>query len=110
MSRRVRASSASEWSALQAAIAGEVILPDSQEYESARKPAMARFHHIRPRAVVQGRTPHDVAETISFAQKTGLPTATRSGGHCFAGRSSTESIVTDVRPLDAGSLSRAAAT
>jgi len=110
MSRRVRASSASEWSALQAAIAGEVILPDSQEYESARKPAMARFHHIRPRAVVQGRTPHDVAETISFAQRTGLPTATRSGGHCFAGRSSTEGIVIDVTPMNAVSVLGAVAT
>src|SRR5262245_51036498 len=110
MSRRVRASSASERSALQAAIAGEVILPDSQEYESARKPAMARFHHIRPRAVVRCRTAHDVAETISFAQRTGLPTATRSGGHCFAGRSSTEGIVIDVAPMKAVSVLGGVAT
>src|SRR6266508_3328614 len=33
------------------------------------------------------------------ARRTGLPTAARSGGHCFAGRSSTEGIVVDTRPM-----------
>jgi FAD/FMN-containing dehydrogenase len=110
MRRRARAPSASEWSALQAAIAGEVILPDSREYASARKPAIARFDHIRPDGVVRCQTPGDVAETISFAQMTGLPTATRSGGHCFAGRSSSEGIVIDVTPMNAVSLSGDVAT
>jgi hypothetical protein len=41
-----------DWGALQASIAGEVVLPGAPEYESARKPAMARFHHVRPQAVV----------------------------------------------------------
>jgi FAD/FMN-containing dehydrogenase len=110
MSHRARASSASEWSALRAAIAGELILPDSLEYESARKPEIAGFDHIRPEAVVRCQTPGDVAETISFAQMTGLPTATRSGGHCFAGRSSSEGIVIDVTPMNAVSLSGGVAT
>jgi FAD/FMN-containing dehydrogenase len=110
MSRRVRASSASEWSALQSAIAGEVILPDSRDYETARKPAIARFNHVRPEAVVRCETPGDVAETISFAQMIGLRTATRSGGHCFAGRSSTDGIVIDVTPMNAVSVSGGIAT
>src|SRR5215510_11636845 len=105
MSRRVRASSASEWSALQAAIAGEVILPDSPEYESARKPAIARFHNVCPEAVVRCQTPDDVAETISFAHVTGLPISIRSGGHCFAGRSSGQGIVIDVTPMNTVSVS-----
>jgi len=105
-----RAASASAWSALQAAIAGEVILPDSGDYEAAHKSAIARFHDVRPEAVVQCQTPHDVAETISFARLTGLPTATRSGGHCFAGRSSSEGIVIDVTPMNAVSVSGGAAT
>ena len=105
-----RASSASGWSALQAAIAGEVIVPDSPDYESARMPAIARFDHLRPVAVVRCQTPSDVAETISLAQLTGLPTATRSGGHCFAGRSSSEGIVIDVTPMNAVTVSGRFAT
>jgi FAD/FMN-containing dehydrogenase len=88
-----------DWAALQGAIAGEVVLPGSPGYEEARRPAIARFHDVRPRAVVRCATPEDVAETIALARRTGLPTAARSGGHCFAGRSSTEGIVVDTRPM-----------
>jgi FAD/FMN-containing dehydrogenase len=96
---------ASDWPALQAAIDGDVVLSSSPDYDSARKPAIARFYHVRPEAVARCRTPGDVTETISFAQRTGRATATRSGGHCFAGRSSCEGIVIDVTPMNAVSVS-----
>src|SRR5262245_66395813 len=40
----------------------------------------------------------------------GVPTATRSGGHCFEGRSSTEGIVIDVTAMDTVSVSEGVAT
>jgi FAD/FMN-containing dehydrogenase len=98
------------WDALQRAIAGEVILPGAPGYEAARKPAMARFQDARPAAVVRCRAPEDVAETLAFARGAGLPTAARSGGHCFAGRSSTPGIVIDVAPLSEVSLAEGVAT
>src|SRR5829696_2285018 len=102
--------STSDWGALQSAIAGDVVLPGSPGYESARKPAIARFHHVRPQAVVRCAIPADVSETISFARRIGLRTAARSGGHCFAGRSSTEGIVVDVTPMRSVSVSGGVAT
>jgi FAD/FMN-containing dehydrogenase len=90
---------APDWSALQDAIAGEVILPGSPDYDSARKAAIARFHDVRPQAVVLCATAEDVAETISLARRSGVPAVPRSGGHCFAGRSSSEGIVVDVTPM-----------
>ena len=60
---------------------------------------MALFHDVRPQAVVRCATAADVGETLAFARRTGQPTAIRSGGHCFAGRSSTAGIVLDVSPL-----------
>ncbi|MDQ3926188.1 MAG: hypothetical protein M3272_04260 [Actinomycetota bacterium] len=51
------ASSAPDWDALHAAISGEVILPGSSDYESARKPTIARFHGVWPQAIVLCRTP-----------------------------------------------------
>src|SRR5262245_2337716 len=110
MTSKVGSFPASQWSGLQTAIAGEVILPDSPEYESARKPAIARFHNVYPKAVVRCQTPDDVAEAISFAQVTGLPISIRSGGHCFAGRSSGHGIVIDVTPMNTVSVSGNAAT
>jgi FAD/FMN-containing dehydrogenase len=98
-----------DWAALQGAIAGDVILPGSPRYELARKPANARFHDIWPQAVVQCKSPADAAETISLARRHGVPTAIRSGGHCFAGRSSTSGVVIDVTPMSAVSVSGAVA-
>jgi FAD/FMN-containing dehydrogenase len=94
-----------DWGALQGAIAGEVVLPGSPAYEVARKPAIARFHQVRPQAVVRCVTPADVAETISLAGRAGLRVAARSGGHCFAGHSSTGGVVIDVTPMRSVSVS-----
>jgi FAD/FMN-containing dehydrogenase len=96
---------APDLAALQGAIAGEVILPGSPDYESARKPAIARFHDSRPQAVVLCRTPEDVSETISLARRSRIAAVPRSGGHCFAGRSSTSGIVIDVTPMSEVSVS-----
>jgi FAD/FMN-containing dehydrogenase len=94
-----------DWGPLQDAIAGEVVLPGSPRYESARLPAIARFHDARPEAVVLCASPEDVAETLALARRSGLRPAPRSGGHCFAGRSSTEGIVVDVTPMRSVSVS-----
>jgi FAD/FMN-containing dehydrogenase len=99
-----------DWEALEKAIAGRVIRPGSPEYELARKPAMARFRNASPAAVVQCLTPSDVSATIAFARSTEVPTALRSGGHCFAGRSSTEGIVIDVAPMSSVSVADGRAT
>jgi FAD/FMN-containing dehydrogenase len=101
---------APDWRALREAISGDVVLPGSSEYEAARRPAIARFHHVRPRAVVRCATPADVAETIAFARRAGEPVAVRGGGHCFAGLSSSEGIVLDVVPMNAVSVEEGAAT
>jgi FAD/FMN-containing dehydrogenase len=108
--RRDMVPSAPDWEALQLAVSGDVVLPGSPDYESTRKPAIANFHDIRPQAVVLCRTPQDVSETILFARESGLRTAARSGGHCFAGRSSTEGIIVDVTPMRSVSVSDGVAT
>jgi FAD/FMN-containing dehydrogenase len=88
-----------DWRGLQRAIDGHVVLPGSPEYESVRKPVMARFEHVRPAAVVLCATPADVAETLAVAGGLRLRTAIRSGGHSVAGRSSTDGVVLDVTPM-----------
>jgi len=102
--------SAPDWGALQGAIAGEVVLPGSPAYEVVRKPAIARFDEVRPQAVVRCASPADVAATISLAGRSGLHTVARSGGHCFAGRSSTRGVVVDVTPMHSVMLAHGQAT
>jgi FAD/FMN-containing dehydrogenase len=88
-----------DWRALARAIEGDVVLPGAPDYEAARRPAIARFDAIRPAAVVRCASAADVAEALAFSRRTGLPFAARSGGHCFAGRSSTDGVVIDVSPM-----------
>jgi FAD/FMN-containing dehydrogenase len=101
---------AAELAALGQAIDGEALLPDSPDYERARKPPIVRFQDVRPEAIVLCRNPDDVVETIAVARLTGLETAIRSGGHCFAGRSSARGIVIDVSPMRSVSVDRGIAT
>jgi FAD/FMN-containing dehydrogenase len=91
-------------------IAGAVLVPEAPGYEAARKPAITRFHGIRPQAIVRCESAADVAETLAFARRSGVHVALRSGGHCFAGRSSTEGIVIDVGPMSSVSVSGGVAT
>ena len=96
-----RALPVADWDALSGAIAGDIVLPGSDGYDAARKPAMARFWGIAPQAVVRCRTPEDVAEALALARRSGIDVTARSGGHCFAGRSSTRGVLVDVGPMNA---------
>jgi FAD/FMN-containing dehydrogenase len=59
--------------------------------------ALPRFRHVRPQIVAACETPADVADAL--ADRSGLRVAVRSGGHCFAGRSSTDGMLIDVSPM-----------
>jgi FAD/FMN-containing dehydrogenase len=90
-----------ELRSLQAALDGELITPDSAAYDAARRPALARFHDVRPIAVIRCASTGDVTRTLAFARHSGTHVVPRGGGHCFAGRSSTAGLVLDLSRLDA---------
>ncbi len=93
------AGAALDWDMLQRDISGQVALPGSAAYERARPPFIAGFDDLQPQAVVSCATPEDVAQALAFAHRRGLEFAVRSGGHCFAGFSSTRGLVIDVTLL-----------
>jgi FAD/FMN-containing dehydrogenase len=99
-----------DWSAAAAALAGDVLLPGSPEYEHLRAPAMARFDGVRPEAIVRCQTCEDVSEALGLARRFGLQIAVRAGGHCFEGGSSTRGLLIDVGSLDGVSLEDGVAT
>ena len=82
----------------------ELVLPGSDAYESVRRPAMPRFADARPAAVARCANAADVAEALAYTRENGHHVAIRSGGHCFAGRSSTDGVVIDVAPMHAVEL------
>ncbi len=66
---------------LRARVTGDVLVPGSAAYESARMPAMTRFRQVRPQAVVRCATAADVAATLGYAREHGIHVTPRSGGH-----------------------------
>jgi FAD binding domain len=86
---------------LRVAVDGGLLTPTLPGYGTARLSAMAQYREVRPRAVVQCTTVQDVARTIAYARDTGTHLVPRGGGHCFAGRSSTEVLVLDLGRLNA---------
>jgi hypothetical protein len=89
------------WGALDGVVKGRVVLPEADDYEEARRPAIDRFHGVRPLAVVRCAGEDDVAEALAFARAHGVGVRVRGGGHCFAGRSSTTGMIVDTTPMNA---------
>jgi FAD/FMN-containing dehydrogenase len=97
-----------DWRPLARTIDGEVVVAGSAAYERLPRPFNARYHEPRPAAVVRCAGPADVAETLRFLAAHGIDRAVRSGGHCFAGHSSTGGVVLDVSPMNGVSVEGAA--
>jgi FAD/FMN-containing dehydrogenase len=89
-----------DWAALDGAITGTVLWPGRAGYDEARRPPIVRYRDVRPAAVVRCATEDDVATALNFAGRAGLPVAVRSGGHSFAGRSSSTGVVLDTSLMD----------
>ena len=68
----------------EAALTGDMILPGSPEYETARLVHSA-INDRHPGLIVQAADADDVALTINLARECGLPMSVRSGGHSVAG-------------------------
>jgi FAD/FMN-containing dehydrogenase len=85
---------------LGSSLDGELFGPDSSGYEAIRRPADPAYRETRPRLVVLCRSVSDVARAMTYATATGDRVTPRGGGHCFAGRSSTDGIVLDMSGLD----------
>ncbi|MFI6831211.1 FAD-binding oxidoreductase [Kribbella sp. NPDC050241] len=82
------------------ALDGELFSPWSAGYEEIRRPFHPAYRDARPRLVALCRSVPDVVSITKYAATTGDRIAPRGGGHCFAGRSSTDGIVLDLSGLD----------
>ncbi|GHB17051.1 FAD-binding oxidoreductase [Streptomyces chryseus] len=94
-----RAATAPDWAALRSRIQGDVVLPGEATYDASKQLAIGEYDAIRPAGVVYGETADDVSAVVRFARDNGLTLRTRSGGHNFAGWSTGDGIVLDVRRI-----------
>ncbi|MCP3097393.1 FAD-binding oxidoreductase [Myxococcus sp. K15C18031901] len=88
-----------DWAPLKRALEGEVIVSGDARMVLAKKQFAAGRPLPIPHALLRCRSTADVRRALAFLVERGLPFAVRSGGHCFADLSSSDSAVVDLSDL-----------
>lgn len=73
--------------------------PGAAEYAARATPDNRRYASVRPAGILACATESDVAAAIRWCAKHGVPFAPRSGGHNYAGYSTTPGLVISLRAL-----------
>ena len=91
----------SDWIALRSALSThKLIRPGARVYSTAKELFDPRFDFKRPAGIAYCANPRDVSTCLAFVRKFGLPVAARSGGHSYAGWSSTTGLMVDVTAMN----------
>lgn len=86
--------------ALASAVDGTLLLPTNSSFAAAASPWDTYVDFGPPVAILQAKTPQDVADGINYARSTRTPLAVRSGGHNYAGYSTTKGLLISVAPMN----------
>ena len=98
-----------DWTALQGAIQGTVLLPANAAFIPAVQVFNAAYGAV-PQALVRCASASDVAQALSFARANQLAFTPRSGGHGYTGGSTTTGMVIDVGNMNAITVGDGTAT
>jgi FAD/FMN-containing dehydrogenase len=99
-----------DWAALARDLSGSLIRPGESGYTTAKELFDPRFDTLHPAGIAYCANPHDVATSLAFVRKYGIPVAARSGGHSYAGWSSSSGLIVDVTRMAGVSVSGGTAT
>jgi FAD/FMN-containing dehydrogenase len=102
--------SSADWTALGHDLSGTLVRPGESAYTVAKRQFDPRFDSLHPAGIAYCRDPHDVSTCLAFVRKYGVPVAARSGGHSYAGWSSSSGLIVDVTPMAGVNVSGTVAT
>jgi FAD/FMN-containing dehydrogenase len=85
--------------ALARMLDGRVVTPDDRGYARARHLFNPRFDGIRPKAIAYADGVEDVRRAVGWARENEVPLVARNGGHSYAGYSTVDGVVVDLRRL-----------
>jgi FAD/FMN-containing dehydrogenase len=89
-----------DWTALGHDLAGPLVRPGDRSYPVDSYLFDPRFDGIHPAGIAYVKNAHDVATCLAFVRKFGVKFAARSGGHSYAGWSSSSGgLIIDVENL-----------
>lgn len=95
----VTPASATDWTRLAASLQGTLVQPSNPSYGVDRLLYNSKFVGLHPRAIAYCSSADDVARCVAFCTAHDVPFAARSGGHSYAGYSSSSGLVIDVSRL-----------
>lgn len=87
------------WNALAKQLAGRVVLPGDTGFAALALPNNLRYASRMPAGIALCETTQDVSASILWARENGVPLVARSGGHSYAGYSTTTGLMIDVRRM-----------
>jgi FAD/FMN-containing dehydrogenase len=85
-----------DWDQLAGRLKGPLVLPDDRGFAAVSRPLNHRYANIRPQGVAVCAGTADAREALLWARDNDLPIAVRSGGHNYAGYSTTDGLVIDL--------------
>ncbi len=92
------------WDSLAHRLTGRLVLPGQSGYEAFARPNNLRYAATLPGGIALCANAHDVSTSILWAREHGVPLVARSGGHSYAGYSTTHGLMIDMRAMNGVSL------
>ena len=99
-----------DWSGLSQTLTGQLVLPTSSGYATARQEFNPRFDTVAPVAIAYCQSADDIARCVAFARQHEVTPIPRSGGHSYAGWSTGTGLVVDVSAMNRVVIDQAAGT
>jgi FAD/FMN-containing dehydrogenase len=84
------------WGSLARTLAGRLVRPGDPGYGAYARPKNLRYASVLPAGIAICANARDVATSILWARENGVPLITRSGGHSYAGYSTTTGLMIDL--------------
>ncbi len=95
------------WDQLERNLSGNLLRPDGAAYAEAIKIWNLRYASTRPAGVAMVANSKDIATAIAWARDNQVDLITRSGGHSYAGYSTTPGLVINLNDMTKVTLDRA---
>jgi FAD/FMN-containing dehydrogenase len=93
-------SQALPWSELSRSMQGPLLMPGSPEFAARARPWALQYASTLPQGIAQCAGETDVQSCLRWAQANRVPLVARSGGHSYAGYSTTTGLMIDVSSMN----------
>jgi FAD/FMN-containing dehydrogenase len=85
---------------LRRELKGQLLVPGDPGFEAAIKPANGRYQYVIPVAAAKCADERDVITCVNWAKNFGVQPMGRTGGHSYAGYSTTTGLIIDMGLLN----------